>query len=98
MESTYYKLTVGQQKLSEGVFEIDPRIFVDRLAFTHARIELAEKSGYAIRWNGCWVHPTDSDFSPLDGEFETVMGRIEYGPNSASPPHSVTVELMKILE
>ncbi|RON06356.1 hypothetical protein [Pseudomonas brassicacearum] len=96
MESTYYKLSVGKQTLSEGVFEIDPRIFVDSKAFTHARIELAEKSGYAIRWNEYWVHPTDSNFNPLGEEFETLVGRIEYGPNSTSSPHNVTVELLKI--
>ncbi|MNP25963.1 hypothetical protein D3C76_1187920 [compost metagenome] len=96
MESTYYKLTVENQKLSEGSFDIDPRSFVESRAFTHARIELAEKSGYAIRWAGVWAHPSDSNFNPLAEELETLMGWIEFGPNSSNSPHGVTVELLKI--
>jgi hypothetical protein len=96
MESTYYKLSLGKQKLSEGVFEIKPRDFVGSNAFTHARIELAEKSGYAFSWNGCWVHPTESNFTPLEAESEIVVGQIEYGPTSYFFPHTITVELLKI--
>lgn len=81
METTYhYQITrdgavlaTGEDSFDAGLRPLhETRLWLDVLR------DLAEKANLAICVDGGWLHPTDSNFSPLDDEGELIDVQIGY--------------------
>lgn len=83
METTYqYQITQDGAVLATGEKTLDLGVLTPNLHksgfWGDVLHDLAEKANLAICVNGGWLHPTDSNFSPLDDEGALIDVQIGY--------------------